>query len=144
MAAKRADAELEVKARELMRHIETLADGIFLQQGKLDVGRREAIVLRLLLEGPVVMGELASRLGIALSTATGIIDRLVERKLVTRTRSASDRRVIVITVSAKGRRAHEEWQANRVEFGAALLTALTPAEREALLAMIRKLGERSR
>jgi DNA-binding MarR family transcriptional regulator len=140
MTANRRDPGLEEKARELMRHIELLADRIFLQQGKLDVGRREAIVLRLLLEGPLAMGELAGQLDLALSTVTGIIDRLVERKLVTRARAESDRRVIVVELTARGRRAYEEWQGNREEFGAALLKALSPEEREVLLAMIRKIG----
>ena len=56
------------------------------------------------------MGELARSLGVRMSTATGLVDRLVQRGLVDREASRDDRRVIRIRLSARGRRAHSAIQ----------------------------------
>ena len=48
------------------------------------------------------MSDLASSLGVTLATATGIVDRLVDRDIVERENSREDRRVVVCRLSAKG------------------------------------------
>ena len=60
------------------------------------------VVLLLYLNGQARMSELASSLGVSLATATGIIDRLVDRDIVERENSREDRRVVVCRLSAKG------------------------------------------
>ena len=54
------------------------------------------------LNGPARMSDLASSLGVTLATATGIVDRLVDRDIVKRENSREDRRVVVCRLSAKG------------------------------------------
>lgn len=49
------------------------------------------------------MGDLASTLGISLSTATGIIDRLIEKELVDRWNDPDDRRSVLCDVTEAGR-----------------------------------------
>ncbi|MBN1376081.1 MAG: MarR family transcriptional regulator [Dehalococcoidia bacterium] len=61
------------------------------------------VVLLLYLYGPTRMSELASSLGVSLATATGILDRLVERELVTRENHKEDRRVVMCQLSVQGR-----------------------------------------
>jgi DNA-binding MarR family transcriptional regulator len=48
------------------------------------------------------MSSIAGTLGIAVSTATGIIDNLVKKELVTRSADAEDRRVVICGLSPKG------------------------------------------
>ncbi len=48
------------------------------------------------------MSELAKALAVGLSTATGIVDRLVEQELVERCEDATDRRRVLIQLSANG------------------------------------------
>lgn len=60
------------------------------------------VVLLLYLNSEARMSELASSLGVTLATATGIIDRLVDRDIVERENSREDRRVVVCRLSAKG------------------------------------------
>ena len=48
------------------------------------------------------MSELAGSLGVSLVTATGIVDRLVERALVTRENQKEDRRVVMCRLSEHG------------------------------------------
>jgi DNA-binding MarR family transcriptional regulator len=62
--------------------------------------------IRLLLrlaEGPARMGEIASFLAVGLPSATGIVDRLVARGLVSREDDPDDRRVVRCRLEAPGR-----------------------------------------
>ena len=59
-------------------------------------------VLLLFTEGPSRMSHIASGLGVSLATATGVVDRLVERELVSRQGSPEDRRVVLCRLSARG------------------------------------------
>lgn len=60
------------------------------------------VLLLLFTDGPARMGVLASNLGISLATATGIVDRLVERELIVREGDPEDRRVVLCKLSDKG------------------------------------------
>jgi len=60
------------------------------------------VVLLLYLNRSARMSDLAASLGVTLATATGIIDRLVDRDIVERENSREDRRVVVCRLSAKG------------------------------------------
>jgi DNA-binding MarR family transcriptional regulator len=48
------------------------------------------------------MSELAGSLGISLSTASGLVDRLVEAQFVARHTVESDRRQVVVTLTSEG------------------------------------------
>jgi DNA-binding MarR family transcriptional regulator len=56
----------------------------------------------------LTVGELADRLAIHLSTASNLVRRLEELKLVTRTRSRKDQRVVQLAATAAGRRKLEQ------------------------------------
>jgi DNA-binding MarR family transcriptional regulator len=60
------------------------------------------VILLLYLYGHTRMSELAGSLGVTLATATGIVDRLVEKELVLRESQPDDRRVVMCRLSAKG------------------------------------------
>jgi DNA-binding MarR family transcriptional regulator len=50
--------------------------------------------------GPIRMGRLAVRLGTALSTTTGVVDRLVQLEMVERGEDPSDRRQVLVRATA--------------------------------------------
>jgi DNA-binding MarR family transcriptional regulator len=60
------------------------------------------IMLLLYINGPMRMGSLASDLQVTLATATGLVDRLVERDMVTRESQPDDRRVVLCRLSDQG------------------------------------------
>ena len=63
----------------------------------------QRIVLRALVDhGPCQVSEVANHLGVTLSAATGLVDRLVKAKLVTRERDQKDRRVVWVRVTPDG------------------------------------------
>lgn len=60
------------------------------------------VVLLLFTGGPARMSVIASDLGVSLATATGVVDRLVQRGLVAREGDPEDRRVVLCRLSEKG------------------------------------------
>lgn len=57
--------------------------------------------------GPLRMGEISSYLGSGLSATTSIVDRMVSKNLVQRVSDPRDRRVVVCSLTLKGREATE-------------------------------------
>jgi DNA-binding MarR family transcriptional regulator len=74
------------------------------------------------------MSELASKLGIGLSAATGLVDRLVERGALVRESDPADRRVVRVRMSPAGIRAGEEYQTAQRRHTTAALSALSDEE----------------
>ena len=54
------------------------------------------------------MGRLADLLGVSLSNASGLIDRLEERGFVERTRVPEDRRIVMVRVTDAGTKLIEQ------------------------------------
>lgn len=95
-------------------------------------------------EGPSRMTALASRSGIAMSTATGAIDHLVEKGLVVRESDPQDRRLVICRLSSEGQDlANELWKLGRLQVER-LLEPLTleqlQAVREAITNAMNVLG----
>jgi DNA-binding MarR family transcriptional regulator len=88
------------------------------------------------------MSELTSSLGIACSSATGVVDRLVERGLAERTRPDDDRRTVKVALTRRGRNLHDSYNEDRINLGRGMLAPLDPAERRRLLALFRKITHR--
>jgi DNA-binding MarR family transcriptional regulator len=87
----------------------------------------QRIVLRALVnDGACQVSEVANHLGVTLSAATGLVDRLVKAKLVTRDRDLKDRRVVWVKVTPDGEEAVKAAEARR---------------RAALQGMVRNLSE---
>ncbi|MBP2642207.1 MAG: transcriptional regulator [Firmicutes bacterium] len=67
------------------------------------VSRLEALALVLTRRKPdIMMSELSQHLAVPMSTATGIVDRLVKKKLMLRGSSLEDRRVVTVRISEEG------------------------------------------
>jgi len=65
--------------------------------------------LNLLCDEPKRMSDIAAHLGVGLPSATAMIDRLVDKALVERDHIASDRRVVVCRLTAKGQQEVERF-----------------------------------
>jgi DNA-binding MarR family transcriptional regulator len=140
---KYSDAEeIAELAGELVSHLETLVNRFLLPQKTSELSRSELAVLRALANGPATMSELTSSLGIACSSATGVVDRLVERRLAERTRPDDDRRTVNVALTKRGRNLHDAYAEDRINLGRGMLEPLDPAERKRLLALFRKITNR--
>jgi len=70
--------------------------------GPLLSGSQRAVLRALLDGGPCPVSEVAAHLGVTLSAATGLVDRLVKAKLVVRDRDQKDRRVVWVKITPDG------------------------------------------
>ena len=71
--------------------------------------------LALLQQEPQRMGSISAYLGGTLSSATSIVDRLVDRELVERSQDPDDRRVVICRLTPQGREAIEQfWRIARM------------------------------
>ena len=76
------------------------------------------------------MSSIASNLGIAVSTVTGITDNLVKKELVTRQDDPEDRRVVICSLSMKGQKIMNHiWIQGQLQMKK-LLNGLSPEQLE--------------
>src|SRR4030042_1555217 len=59
-------------------------------------------IMLLFLNGPMRMSDLAADLDVTLATATGLVDRMVEKGVVTRQDHPDDRRVVLCSLTQPG------------------------------------------
>lgn len=94
--------------------------------------------------GDLTMREVAGCLGVAMSTATQVADRLEGLGLVERGADSTDRRVVRLMLTERGRAALAELHQQRDERIAAALDRLRAEEQEAVLTGLRLLAEAAR
>ena len=83
-----------------------------------ELSRTEIGLLRTLSDGPRRITELAELEGLAQPTITILIKQLEEQGLVTRTRQSDDGRVVLVTLTASGKVALEDYRARlRADLG---------------------------
>ncbi len=90
--------------------------------------------------GPLPMSRVAELLGCGLPTATGIVSRMEERRLVERMHDSEDRRVVTLRLAEEGAAEIRELQLTRRQRMATALAHLSDGEREQLLASVRALS----
>lgn len=101
------------------------------------------VLLEIADSGHCPMSSLSRALGLKSSTVTGIMDRLVELKLAARAPSASDRREVLASLTAKGRRILNHIQAEKKRMLVRAFGPLNARERAEYLRIIEKVLEHS-
>jgi DNA-binding MarR family transcriptional regulator/YHS domain-containing protein len=139
-----ATERLPQYARTLYEALETLSKAFYgaetQAEGSRDLTEAEWDALRLLgRQGECMMRELASGCNVALSTMTGIIDRLLKKKLVQRRHSQEDRRVVLIRLTGRGKLVYEERLDADMRLVLTMLQALQPGEQEQLVSLVQKI-----
>ena len=87
-----------------------------------------------------IMSGIAGAIRLSLSSATGLIDRLVEKKLVRRERSLEDRRVVQVELTDEGRQAQEAALHGRLELARRLMKSLSAEEQGTLAALLGRIS----
>ncbi len=129
-------------ARQLYEALETL-HGVFYQpptppEDALTEAERAALTI-LGRRGEQPMRQLASLCQVALSTMTGIIDRLLERGLVQRQQSPADRRVVLVQLTNAGRRVYQARLDTDMRLVLTMLQALAAEEQQILVTCLQKI-----
>lgn len=84
------------------------------------------------------MTELAKECGFALSSMTGIVDRLVTKGYVNRFRSDEDRRSVFVELTKGGEQVYQDCLEAEMELIIAMMDALEPDEQDVLVDLLGK------
>ena len=88
--------------------------------------------------GNPTMGEMSNALAVPLSTATRIVDWLVERDYAQRSHDTEDRRVVRVALTEKGKELHRAIEGYIKQRIQQVLSSLTAEEQTILFALLRK------
>ena len=109
---------------------------------QLDLSMTQAEVLSYLSERhETTMGELSDHISVSLSATTGVVDRLVQKGLVSRDRDETDRRVVRVRPTPAGDQLAIEVGKAKKAHAMAVLGALDESDRERVLEIMAKLTQ---
>jgi DNA-binding MarR family transcriptional regulator len=92
-------------------------------------------------KGPLTMSEIARTLQLTLSSVTAVVDKLEKKKkFVRRARSAEDRRLVRVELTASGGKFYNLVESAHLTLTGSMLKILDPAEREVFLGLFRKIS----
>lgn len=90
--------------------------------------------------GPMNMKSLAHKLGVTTGTTTVTVDRLEKNEYAERQPVKEDRRVHLIALTERGKRAFDEHHRYHSDLSEQILSALSPEESEQFLAILKKIN----
>jgi len=127
-------------------HRATHRIGLYLAELRADgLSQGEAHILaHLAKSSPASISQLHRGLAHKRSTLTSILDRLVERKLVTREVGATDRRTFIVTPTAKGRQVAHRVHHHLTELERAVGRRVTTGEARAFLKVLAVVEDEAR
>ncbi|HTC86363.1 MAG TPA: MarR family transcriptional regulator [Candidatus Acidoferrum sp.] len=94
-------------------------------------------------EGPMPMGRIAERLGVSMTSATGIVARIHRHGLLARVPLLDDRRVVLCMLTDAGRLVIDEMQGRRADVATKALAVLDEQELAEFHRLIRLILERT-
>ena len=136
----REEQEQEVLAqyRAMMHRFKASSAGAWME---IDITLPQLRTLLILAEeGPLVIGQIAQRLGVGLSTGGHLVDRLVQAGLAERTEDSEDRRRTLARLTPQGEELHARLL-NRVQHIQTLIQKLDEDDLAALLQGLRALNQ---
>lgn len=91
------------------------------------------------LAGRMTMSEIAAAIGLSLSSATALVDKLEARKWVRRDRSEEDRRVVRVVLTGQGKKFYNLIEKMHMKLTTDVLGTLEDGEQGQLLSLFRKI-----
>lgn len=105
-------------------------------------GSQRTVLRALMTNGPCQVSEVANHLSVTLSAATGLVDRLVKAKLVTRERDQKDRRVVWVKITPEGEEAVRAAEVRRQAALGALVQDLSESDLSTLCDVLERIRDR--
>ncbi len=109
---------------------------------KLDLSLSKSELLTLLQvdkNGEIIMSQIADYVNIPMSTATGLVERLVKKGYIERIRSESDRRIVAIRLTDEGKKLAVELKGSILGLIEKVFDTLTDEEKKLLTGIFSKL-----
>lgn len=111
--------------------------------GDINLSKPELLTLEAISkQKELIMSRLAKELGVGFSTATGIVDRLIKKKLVNRERNHGDRRVVKVSLSKRGKEIVSAYQEQKKKTFRKMIEVLTESEQVSFLAVLEKIANK--
>lgn len=89
--------------------------------------------------GEIIMSQIADFINIPMSTATGLIERLVKKGYIERVRNETDRRIVAIRLTDEGKKLADEVKQSISAFIGKIFEALTDEEEKLMMSMFTKI-----
>ena len=86
---------------------------------------------------PLRMSDLAESLGMTPASASALIERMEQRRFVTRRSDAEDRRTVLVELSRRGKHILDVMERGSSDHFGRLIEKMTPEERDALATTLR-------
>ncbi|HUY54881.1 MAG TPA: MarR family transcriptional regulator [Candidatus Nanopelagicaceae bacterium] len=102
---------------------------------------QRAVLMALNQEGALAMGELARHLGVSASSATELVDRLVEHGWVERLPTSNDRRAVVVQLTGPAREMAEQARSLLLAGTKTLVGQLNDRELATLVGLLERVTE---
>ena len=126
---------------QIVRILKITEPSVRAEHGRLKFVPADVQTLRFLADHPGAMANaLAQHLGVAATTATSIIDRLVKRGLVKRTRPETDRRSVSLSLTEAGRDAFSLIETEELQTAQLMLEVLEPEERDGFVSALARIA----
>jgi DNA-binding MarR family transcriptional regulator len=107
---------------------------------ELDLTLAQAQALRVLRRGALPTGQLAAELRISAPAVTQLTNRLTAKRLIERRLATSDRRLVLVALSAKGKRLVDRFRRRRGEIFCGAVGRLGEAEQTQVVEAMRKVA----
>jgi DNA-binding MarR family transcriptional regulator len=133
----RLDGALDRLGRYLTSAASTHLEAV---PGPMLSGSQRTVLRALVDNGPCQVSEVAGHLNVTLSASTGLVDRLVKSKLVTRERDQKDRRVVWVKVTPEGEEAVKGAELRRRAALGQLVGNLTEEDLSTLCSILERIG----
>ncbi|MCX8129660.1 MAG: MarR family transcriptional regulator [Clostridia bacterium] len=89
-------------------------------------------------QGEIIMSQVADYINVPMSTATGIVERLVKNGYILRERSETDRRIVTIKLTPKGEELITRFKDTVMQYINEINSSLTGEEKQLLLKVFAK------
>lgn len=133
----------EIFEKDFYSYIDSMKDLLspqLWQNVLFDCSKNEIFILWFLYRNKEVnMTQIAQYINVPLNTATGIINRMEKKKLVSRTRSVEDKRIVTICLDTDGDEQIEAILKEFMYYGKRVIESFTDEEIELFFNMINKL-----
>ncbi|MEO1054739.1 MAG: MarR family transcriptional regulator [Bacteroidota bacterium] len=89
-------------------------------------------------KGEVIMRDIAEYLNVPVSTTTGIIDKLVDKKYLRRYHSTKDRRIVKVSLADRGKQTFALAKKHMFQLGEKILGDLNAQDQEELIDLLER------
>lgn len=89
--------------------------------------------------GEIIMSQIADYINVPMSTANGIVERLVKSGHLTRDRSETDRRIVIIRLTEKGKKLVHQLKSTVLEYIGFIYDSLDDEERKLIYKIFQKI-----